>query len=243
MSSNYLSYYSSYFGNAGSGSRPHKKCKHECKNNRDNKKSCCCCCCCCNIKTYCIEPCQTICKSCITCNPCVTIPPTTTQPIACPPHPITYITTVILAVAIPTDGIPIPPGSTTIPANTVTVITGYNPIPTTNVGGIILDSTNGQFAVPASGRYFVSGTLSFSTNGATGTITFYIYRQDGTTNIINLLAANTIPASANISTYNTVTTSAELNTGDRIFFAVTQNTGAPISTTTINNRFVITRVC
>jgi len=183
------------------------------------------------------NPCQPICNiNPSLCNPC---------PQPCPPQPclnVTYITTAPTATTVPTGGTPIPVGSTTVPAGTVTVITGFSGIPSTNVGGISV--SNGQFTIPSAGRYFISGTVCFVAN-ATGSRTLYIYRIDATTGLISQLAANTVPAiSATVPTCVNASTAADLNAGDRLFFAVTQTSGANLdTTTTAENRFVITRLC
>lgn len=99
---------------------------------------------------------------------------------------------------------------------------------------------NGQFRILLAGKYFISATESFASNGLGGIITLYIYKID-ITGIIILLAANTSSVSVNSTTYNNVSTIAHLNSGDRIFFAITQQTGSSISTIS-DNRFVITRI-
>jgi len=163
------------------------------------------------------------------------------SPTPCPPCPtVTYITTTTTGTLVPTGGTAIPPGSTVVPAGTVTVINGFTTTPATNIGGVNL--VNGQFIVPICGRYFVSGSVCFTATAA-GNVTLYIYKVDAITGVITLLAANTVPAAAGVPSCVNAATAADLNPNDRVFFALTQTTGAPLTTTTTDSRFVITRIC
>ena len=198
------------------------------------------------------NPCPAPCNPCA--NPCANPVSSTCAlcPTPCPaPCPaVTYITTAPIGTAIPSGvvgGTPvlIPVGSTTIPAGTVTPITGFSGTPTTNIGGITVNAGTGQFTVPIAGRYFISGTVTFDAPvgfGAIGTRQVYIYKVDAVTGVISLLASDSRNAVVTGPTTITVSTAADLNANDRIFFAATQNSGTTITTTT-NNRFVITRLC
>lgn len=211
---NYLSYYSLYSGYPG-----------VCGTSYYNR----------NLVGNCCNSCNTTCFPCQTiCNPCAT----TCTPPACPN--VTYITVAPTVTTIPTGGMAIPAGVTTIPSATVTVINGFTGSPTTNVGGIILNTANGQFTIPISGRYLLSGFISFTAN-TTGTRETYIYKIDSTTGVISLLTSDTRNATSAGVTSVTITTVAELNAGNQIFFAVTQSSGSNLNTTT-DNKFVIARL-
>jgi hypothetical protein len=145
--------------------------------------------------------------------------------ICCKDNNVTYITTAPTATTIPTGGTEIPTNSTTIPSGTVTTIIGYNTVPITNIGGIILNNTittkkttpssnltcvcsstttgqnslrivNGQFVIPIAGIYNISATVSFYSKNAPGNITLYIYKISATMGVIILLAANTVPSAS-----------------------------------------------
>ena len=236
MANNYLAPYCSYYTN---------QCQKQCCDPYQNQ-----CCSTCPLgqgnsyQNQCYNPCPIKIQPCILSCPNICAAPC---PAPCPPLPLNviYATSAPTVTIIPTGGTSIPAGSTIVPA-TITVVTGFSPVPTTNLGGITLNPVNGQFTVPVAGRYTITGTDTFTTNSLTGNITLYIYRIDVTNNVISLLAANAITVvPVSTSTSNTVTTIADLNAGDRIFYAVTQNTGANISTSAVDNRFVIalTRAC
>lgn len=180
----------------------------------------------------------------IPCNPCNQY--TICSPPPCPPPiRVAYITTAPTTTSIPSGTVgvaptPIPPSSTTIPANTVTVILGYSNSPITNVGGIIVNTSTGQFTVPSGGNYNIICYIGIAAN-ATGTREFYIYRVDATTGIISLIAMDSRNATAVGSTYANLSADVDLNAGDRIFFAVTQNSGS-ILTTTSDNRFSLVKM-
>lgn len=225
MSNNFLSYYSSYYG---------------------YPEAC--------YGKNCIEPnnictCKTKCNGCNRCNitnPCPSVCPSICPPVCstiCSPvcPNITYITTTPTSTTIQSGGTSIPQGSTSIPINTVTIISGYNALPSTNVGGITLGSNN-QFSIPAFGRYFISANVSFASNGASGNVTLYIYKIDISNSIISLLSANSVPLSIIHNCSDTVSTIADLSASDRIFFAATQNSSLPVNTATTNNRYTITRL-
>jgi len=239
---NFLASYSSYFGYPGTWNNN--------KNCYGSRKSCCDPCKpkCCN-KIKCCNPCQPICSTCTSfpqcnnicqpqcnnicqpqcnnicqpqCNPCV---------ITCPPCPAPCPTTSFIT------GIPTP---TTLVTGSPTTIIVFG-VPTTNIGGIVLNPINGQFTVPTAGRYVISGYIGFSAN-PTGTREVSIFRIDATTNITSLLASDTRNATSIGPTNVTVTTTADLNAGDRIYFVATQNSGATLSTTT-DSRISIVRLC
>ena len=187
-------------------------------------------------QTQCYNPCQTQCQTpCY--NPC---PPACPPP--CPPicPTVTYVASPATVTTVPSGGTPIPIGATTITG--VTPITGFTGTPTTNIGGITVNPATGQFTIPIAGRYLLSAFVAFAPNSFGGTRDVYIYKIDGSTGVITLLAANTTPGNTSITSYNTVTTFDNLQVGDRIFFAATQNSGAPVTVTT-ESRFGITRLC
>lgn len=214
---NYLACYSSYYS-----------CPNPCSTSYYNKN-------CCNSCQPARSPCVVTCPA-----PC----PAPCPPVTCPA--VSYITFAPTATLIPTGTVgvaptPIPAGATTIPAGTVTPITGFTGVPTTNIGGVTLNTTNGQFTVPIAGRYIISAYVGFSANPV-GTREVYIYRIDATTGIISLLASDSRNATVVGTTNATVTTTADLSAGDRIFFAVAQNSGTTL-TSTSDSRFAITRLC
>ena len=177
------------------------------------------------------------------CNPCgqpVRYGPC--QPVCQPINPcptVSYITT------IPT-GTTIASGAAA-PTGTVTPIIGYSPTPSTNLGNITLNATNGQFTIPISGRYIISAFIGFVETATTiigGTRQVYIYKVDGTTSSLTLLAEDSRNAVTTGNTYASIATTADLNAGDRIFIAATQNNTAAIAvTTTTDGRLAITRLC
>lgn len=111
---------------------------------------------------------------------------------------------------------------------------------------IILNTATGQFIVPSVGRYLITGFIGFAeagTGGAgVGTRQFYIYKIDGTTGTITLLAEDSRNAVTSGNTYISLSTVADLNANDRIYFAVGQNSLVALSTT-IDGRFTINRLC
>ena len=198
----------------------------------------------------CVNPCANLCA-----NPCANpnsnLCANLCQPICPAPLPaITYITSAPIGTAIPSGPVGIPPvpipiGSTTIPAGTVTPITGFTGTPITNVGGITVNPSTGQFTVPIAARYLISAYVTFDAPvgfGSIGTREVYIYKIDAVTGVISLLASDSRNAAVTGPTRVTITTQAQLNANDRIFFAATQNSGTTIMTTT-DNRFSISRIC
>lgn len=176
--------------------------------------------------------------------PCPWPIPNICPPTYCPPPPAPTSTIVITNTnaitnvpsgAIP--AIPIPAGSTTIPVGTVTPITALNPIPTTSVGGITFNTTNGQFTVPLAGRYLVSASVVFSVN-PTGTRQLYVYKITAASGIISLVSATGANAALSGPTYLNISTVAEMAANDRLFFAVTQDSGAALTIST-DTKFVI----
>ncbi|AYV85518.1 MAG: hypothetical protein Satyrvirus21_2 [Satyrvirus sp.] len=155
--------------------------------------------------------------------------------ICIPSSSVTYITAAPTPTTVPTNGTPIPAGT-----GTVTTIIGFTSAPITNIGGITLNVSNGQFTIPATGSYFISGSFNYSAN-PTGVRQIYIYKIDATNNFIILLASDNRPATTVGQTTSAVATTAELNAGDRIFFATTQNSGAVLQTVGENSRFFISR--
>lgn len=135
--------------------------------------------------------------------------------------------------------IPFPTGSTSIPVTSSPII-NFLSTPTSNVGGITLNISNGQFTVPIAGRYLISGTVGFVLN-ATGSRELDIYKFDPITNVFTLLASDSRPANADSPTYITLTTFAELNINDKILFVASQNSGVTLTLTT-DGRFIITRL-
>lgn len=217
----------SHFNNFNHCNPCHNLCNNPCNNACNNLCS-----------TTC-NPCNNVCNPCNNnCNPCNNV---------CNPCPnVTFITNPATATTITSNPVgtaptPIPAGSTVIPAGTVVPITGFSGTPIVNCGGITVNSGTGQFTIPISGRYIISGSVIFSPN-ATGTREVYIYRVSGTSGIISLLASDSRNATAVGTTNVTVTTTADLLAGDRIFFAATQNSGSSI-TAQIDSRYSITRVC
>lgn len=183
----------------------------------------------------CNSPCQPA-----ACQPASCLPYQPCQP--CNPCPtISYITTIPTANTIP--------NGPAAPAGTVTPIIGYSPIPSTNIGNIVLNGTNGQFTVPICGRYIITAMIGFVETSITivgGTRQLYIYKVDGTTGSLTLLAEDSRNAVITGNTYVSIATTADLNPGDRIFLAATQNntgTGTPSVTTTTDGRFTISRLC
>ncbi|AGC01714.1 hypothetical protein H012_gp751 [Acanthamoeba polyphaga moumouvirus] len=182
-------------------------------------------------QTTCVPSCPPVC------------PPT--PPIPPPPIVVEYATTTPSGTPIPTSPVgvpptPIPVGSTVIPAGTVTVISGYSPTPTRNVGGITLNTTTNQFTIPLAGRYLITSFIGITAN-PTGVRESYIYRVSGTTGVISLIASDSRNATDVGATFINLTTEDYFQAGDRIFFAVAQNSGAVLSTTS-NSRFTITRL-
>jgi hypothetical protein len=162
-------------------------------------------------------------------------------PNPCNPCPaVSYITTI----PTPTPNIP---SGLPAPTGTVTPIIGFSPTPSTNIGGITLNGTNGQFTIPVTGRYVITAFVGFvetPTTVAGGTRQLYIYKVDGTTGALTLLAEDSRNAVITGNTYISIATTADLNPGDRVFIAATQSNtaGTPINTTT-DGRFTITRLC
>uniref|UniRef100_A0A6G6AAL6 Uncharacterized protein n=1 Tax=Borely moumouvirus TaxID=2712067 RepID=A0A6G6AAL6_9VIRU len=196
------------------------------------------------------NPCQVACipyppvcqTACIPSYPAICPP---TPPLPPPPIIVEYATTAPTATTIPSGTIgvpptPIPAGSTVIPAGTVTVISGYSPTPTRNIGGITLNTTTNQFTLPLAGRYLITSFIGISAN-PTGTRESYIYRVSGTTGVISLITTDSRNATDVGPTYINLATEDSFQAGDRIFFAVTQNSGT-VLTTTPNSRFTITRL-
>ena len=187
-----------------------------------------------------INPCCNQYNACNTCIPCIPYNP------CCPPTPVivTYSTIAGTTTTVPSGTVgvpptPIPAGSTTIPAGTVTVITGFG-APLTNVGGITVNSSTGQFTVPVAGRYLINANVIFEAN-AVGTRELYIYKVNATTGVISLVSSTSQNATAVGTTNLAISAVADLGAGDRIFFAVTQNSGVPL-TTSANSTFSITRI-
>lgn len=183
----------------------------------------------CYSKNSCYNPCQPI-----QCTPVVYSQPPTNH---CPA--VSFITNI-------TTGTVVPAGAGA-PTGTITPILGYSVTPSTNVGGIIVNAINGQFTVPQSGRYVITAFIGFietTTSIVGGTRQVYIYKVDGTTNALTLLAEDSRNAVTTGNTYVSIATTADLNSNDRIFVAATQNNTAAISvTTTTDGRFTLTRLC
>jgi hypothetical protein len=190
--------------------------------------------------------CHQLCNQCqpnISCQTICHPHPHPIEPPFCPP--VTYITTAPTVTSIPTSAVgvalpQIPIGSITVPINTVTVINGYG-TPTTNIGGITLNITNGHFTIPIAGKYIISAYIGF-TALPVGVREVDIYKVDASTGIISLIVANSTNAVFTGNTLVTLTTIAELRANDRLFVSVTQNSGSIISTT-FDTRVAITRVC
>lgn len=176
------------------------------------------------------------------CQPQNCCQPFSYYPPPCPTPPVCTQVAYIIGAPTPTT-IPsntvgtaptlIPVGSTTIPAGTVNPIIGYTAVPTTNIGGVTVNTTNGQFTIPAAGRYIITGYFGFSSN-AVGSRELYVYKIDGTTGVISLLALDSRNAVTTTGepTNITITTAWSFNASDRVFFAATQNSGSSLTTTT-----------
>jgi len=82
--------------------------------------------------------------------------------------------------------------------------------------------------------------VAFAAN-ATGTRELYIYKVDGSTGVISLIASDSRNAATIGTTNITLTTVADLKANDRIFIAASQSSGAPLNTT--EARIAIVRLC
>ena len=155
---------------------------------------------------------------------------------------VIFTITLGIPTTIPTStpGVPIPtiPVGQTMVTN-VTPLIGFIAVPISNIGGIIVNSTNGQFIIPIVGQYSISAYITFS-NNSIGQREIGIYKIDAS-NIITLLASSSKTASQTGVTSITVSTVATLNAGDKIFFAAAQNSGS--SLIVINGKFDIVRLC
>lgn len=165
----------------------------------------------------------------------------------------TYIISAVTATNIPSGGVPIPANSIIIPPNTVTIIGGFTGVPSTSIGNCVTFSAlNSQFTVNSAGTYLISGSIAFLpqalpiTPPSTNIRAFYIYKIDGVSGIISLVAADSREVYNGISLIQiTLTTHVYLNANDKIFFASTQNSGVTIATSVtsdINNRYTITKL-
>lgn len=195
------------------------------------------CCCCYNCCGY--NPCPQPCP-----QPCPPTPP------SCPA--VVYITNIDTATAVPSGGMDIPvgtviaTGTTTVPANTVTVINGYTGAPSTNLGGVT--ANNGFFTVPMAGRYVVATNICFASVDTTTTSDMrevYIYRVQATTGVVTQIAADSRTPIASSTTCVNVSSVTDLAAGDRLFVAARQINAdaAVINTVASVGRLAITRVC
>jgi len=186
-----------------------------------------------------------------TCWPNTCYQPCAPCPKICAPCPsVTYIsTTGTITTVLPGNEIPagttILPNSTSVPANTVTVITGYQGTPSTYVGCISLN--NGFFTIPVTGLYTLSITGCFAAPANAVTTGDYrrlfIYKVDSSTNLVTLLATDNRYPITGSPTCITLTTLGEFKCNDRLFFAATQLTsGATSSELSVGSRVVINRL-
>lgn len=212
---------------------------------------------CCNSYTACYTYGQGQCNPCSyyrnDCKPQCCIPQCNNlcysycQPPACPPVcgpcSVAYDTVSTTSTAIPTTANPviIPPGNTSY-VGLVTPITGFTGTPITNIGGVTYNNTTGQFTIPSAGYYSISTNVGFSANSTTGTRELYIYKVDGVSGAITLLASDSRNAASVGATYITLTTTAYFNTGDRVFVGANQSSGISLPTVS-NNRFTLIKIC
>lgn len=165
---------------------------------------------------------------------------------------VTYINSIDTSTAIVSGGVPIPIGTviiygtTTIPSNTVTVITGYTGIPTNNSDFITVNK--GFFSFKEKGRYLIETFNCFgtaSTVASTDYRAMYIYRVNYITGLITLLAVDSRTPILNLPTCINLFTDINLDAGDQIFVAATQltSTGETISTIAKIGRIAITKIC
>lgn len=110
---------------------------------------------------------------------------------------------------------------------------------------ITLNTVTGQFTIPTNGYYLITAFVGFADAGTAGqgvgTRQLYIYKIDGTTNTVTLLAEDSRNAVTSGNTYISIATVAEFSPNDRLYFAVGQNSLVALSTTT-DGRFTITRI-
>lgn len=162
-------------------------------------------------------------QECFQINPCVQYSP----------YLLTNLST---SEIVPTGGVPIPVGSTTIPANSIKLLTGYSPNPIYLSGNINL--TNGYFSITKTGDFFVDATVNLGPS-PTGSATFYLYKINGYNNVIELVAASTGMFSATDITFLNISSYIKIVSGDKIIFGVTQNSGSNVNTNISNTRFSI----
>lgn len=161
---------------------------------------------------------------------------------------ITWVTDIALPTIVPSGGSPIPlteiipPTSTSIPPNSVTIISGFCGSPT-KLGAITL--SNGFFTLPLSGPYMISGNVTFVQVSSTSTSDLreiYLYYVEHKTGMITLLAVSNVRPVAGSQTSLSVATTAYLNERGRIFMAVRQTNvlGQTLSTVPGAGRFSVT---
>lgn len=192
-------------------------------------------------------PSGTCCNN-ICCQPALTAPNLCGCP--SPNLAISYIASPIpgTAVVVPTGGVEIPVGSTTIPAlGSVTLIGGFTGnAPDVNTGGITFNASTLQFTVPSNGVYMVSASLTFPITVPVISpyhIRLYIYKVNSVTGVISLVASQTAETTGTFPTTISVASQVPLGINDRIFFAVTQNSGVVMNiATTTDTRIGITRI-
>lgn len=164
-----------------------------------------------------------------------------------------YFSTAIAATAVPSGGAAlttattIAPGSTTVPAGTVTVLTAYTPAVANGIGLI-----NGFFTIVTPDVYDINAAIGFTSSGVGNSagdfraITIYAVDSAVATGNVRILATvNSVPIDigAAAPTNLNVATRARLNAGDRVFIAVRQVTaaGAPTINTNGTSRVTISR--
>lgn len=164
---------------------------------------------------------------------------------------VSYITNIPTVNSIFSGGTAIPAGtvipsdSTTVPVNTVTVITGYTGLPSTNIGGVSLN--NGFFTIPISGRYDAAALIGFASVASslpTDLRSITIYHVNRTTGLVTILATSSQLPIVGSSTFINLATNGNFLAGDRIFVAARQINGAGVAINTVPNigRFALTLI-
>lgn len=193
------------------------------------------------------NPCGYYRNDCCPPQQCNNICYTQCQPTSCPPTcgpcAVSYDTISSTSTSLPNNPTPtvVQVGSTSY-AGVVTPITGFTATPIVNIGGITYNNTTGQFTISSAGNYLISTNAGFAINSTSGTRELYIYKIDGITGVISLLASDSRNATSVGATYITLTTNAYLNVGDRIFVGANQSSGITLPTVS-NNRLSIIKLC
>lgn len=162
-----------------------------------------------------------------------------------PPIVVSYVTTLIRILTVPSSTVgvapvDIPPNSTIVPPGTVTVINSFSTTPINNNGGIIPNYLTGFFTIPVSGRYNIAAYLSFSAN-PNGIRNAFIYRQSAANSTINVMAKDSRNAVSVGTTNIAIGTNIDFNAGDKVFFAVSQNSGSTLNIN-IDGRLTLVRI-